>query len=39
LGIHSTDNIRTPERKLGIPPSLANIVEARKIKTIFSLIE
>jgi len=39
LGIHCTDNIRTPERKLGIPPSLANTVEGRKIKAIFSFIE
>jgi len=39
LGIHPTDNIRTSERKLGIPPSLANTAEARKIKTIFSFIE
>jgi len=39
LGIHLTDDIRTPERKLGIPPSLANTAEARKIMTIFSFIE
>jgi len=38
-GIHPTDNIRTPDRKLDIPPSLANTVEARKIKAIFSFIE
>jgi hypothetical protein len=39
LGIHATDNIRSPERKLGISLSLANTAEARKIKTIFSFIE